>query len=114
MITQEIRDGVRLELTSDEKDRLEQQKTANAEAYEEYLRGRACLAQFVYKTVARKDVDEAIEHFERAADMDPDFALAQSGLGAAYSSRVMKGQAEPDDHATAQPPFHKSLALHPP
>src|SRR5205823_8743843 len=55
-ITQEICDGLRLELTSAEKDRLEQQKTANAEAYEEYLRGRACLAQFVYKTVARKDV----------------------------------------------------------
>jgi serine/threonine protein kinase/tetratricopeptide (TPR) repeat protein len=112
-ITQEICDGLRLELTSDEKDRLEQQKTANAEAYEEYLRGRACLAQFVYKTVARKDVDEAIEHFERAADMDPDFALAQSGLGAAYSSRVMKGQGEPDDHATAQAAFDKALALDP-
>src|SRR5437870_5252142 len=39
-ITQEICDGLRLELTSDEKDRLEQQKTANAVAYEEYLRGR--------------------------------------------------------------------------
>jgi TolB-like protein/tetratricopeptide (TPR) repeat protein len=112
-ITQEICDGLRLELTSDEKDRLEQQKTANAEAYEEYLRGRACLAQFVYKTVARKDVDEAIEHFERAAEMDPDFALAHSGLGAAYSSRVMKGQGEPDDHATAQAAFDKALALDP-
>jgi len=112
-ITQEICDGLRLELTSDEKDRLEQQKTTNAEAYEEYLRGRACLAQFVYKTVARKDVDEAIEHFERAADMDPDFALAHSGLGAAYSSRVMKGQGEPDDHAIAQAAFDKALALDP-
>src|SRR5438552_8613041 len=112
-ITQEICDGLRLELTSDEKDRLEQQKTTNAEAYEEYLRGRACLAQFVYKTVARKDVDEAIEHFERAADMDPDFALAHSGLGAAYSNRVMKGQGEPDDHAIAQAAFDKALALDP-
>src|SRR5229473_2146693 len=112
-ITQEICDGLRLELTSDEKDRLEQQKTANAEAYEEYLRGRACLAQFVYKTVAHKDVDEAIEHFERAAEMDPDFALAHSGLGAAYSSRVMKGQGEPDDHAIAHAAFDKALALDP-
>src|SRR6266581_1283290 len=112
-ITQEICDGLRLELTSDEKDRLEQQKTANAEAYEEYLRGRACLAQFVYKTVAHKDVDEAIEHFERAADMDPSFALAHSGLGAAYSSRVMKGQGEPDDHALAQAAFDKALAIDP-
>src|SRR5713226_9747119 len=112
-ITQEICDGLRLELTSDEKDRLEQQKTVNAEAYDEYLRGRACLAQFVYKTVARKDVDEAIEHFERAADMDPSFALAHSGLGAAYSSRVMKGQGEPDDHAIAHAAFYKALALDP-
>src|SRR5713226_8200582 len=112
-ITQEICDGLRLELTSDEKDRLEQQRTVNAEAYDEYLRGRACLAQFVYKTVARKDVDEAIEHFERAADMDPSFALAHSGLGAAYSSRVMKGQGEPDDHAIAHAAFDKALALDP-
>ena len=112
-ITQEICDGLRLELTSDEKVRLEQQRTANAEAYEEYLRGRACLAQFVYKTVARKDVDEAIEHFERAADLDPDFALAHSGLGAAYSSRVMKGQGEPDDHAIAHAAFDKALARDP-
>ncbi len=112
-ITQEICEGLRLELTSDEKDRLEQRKTVNAEAYEAYLRGRACLAQFVYKTVARQNVDAAIEHFERAADLDPSFALAHSGLGASYSSRVMKGFGEPDDHALAQAAFDKALALDP-
>lgn len=112
-ITQEICDGLRLELTSDEKDRLEQAKTANAEAYEEYLRGRDCLGRYVYHTVARKDVDEAIEHFERAAYLDPSFALAHSALGAAYASRVMKGFGEPDDHALAQEAFDKALALDP-
>lgn len=112
-ITQEICDGLRLELTSDEKDRLEQGKTANAEAYEEYLRGRDCLGRYVYHTVARKDVDEAIEHFERAAYLDPSFALAHSALGAAYASRVMKGCGEPDDHALAQEAFDKALALDP-
>ena len=66
-ITQEICDGLRLELTSDEKVWLEQPKTANAEAYEEYLRGRDCMGRYVYHTIARKDVDEAIEHFQRAA-----------------------------------------------
>jgi len=112
-ITQEICDGLRLELTSDEKDRLEQAKTANAEAYEEYLRGRDCLGRYVYHTVARKDVDEAIEHFERTAYLDPSFALAHSALGAAYASRVMKGFGEPDDHALAQEAFDKALALDP-
>ena len=112
-ITQEICDGLRLELTSDEKDRLEQLKTVNAEAYEMYLRGRDSLGRYVYHTVARKDVDEAIELFERAADMDPSFALAHSGVGAAYSSRVMKGFGEPEDHALAQEAFNKALALDP-
>ncbi|HMG73041.1 MAG TPA: protein kinase [Pyrinomonadaceae bacterium] len=112
-ITQEICEGLRLELTSDEKVWLEQQKTANAEAYEEYLRGRDCLGRYVYHTVARKDVDEAIEHFERAAYLDPSFALAHSALGAAYGSRVMKGFGEADDHALAREAFDKALALDP-
>ena len=112
-ITQEICDGLRLELTSDEKDRLERLKTANAAAYEAYLRGRDCLGRYVYHTVARKDVDEAIEHFERAADLDPSFALAYSALGAAHASRVMKGFGEPEDHALAQEAFDQALALDP-
>jgi serine/threonine-protein kinase len=112
-ITQEICDGLRLELTSDERVWLEQPKTANAEAYEVYLRGRDCLGRYVYHTVARKDVDEAIQHFEHAAYLDPSFALAHSALGAAYASRVMKGFGEPDDHALAQEAFDKALALDP-
>src|SRR5438067_5122005 len=112
-ITQEICEGLRLELTSDEKDRLERQKTANAEAYEEYLRGRDCLGRYVYHSIARKDIDEAIEHFERAAYLDPSFALAHSALGSAYANRVIKGLGETGDHASAQEAFDKALALDP-
>src|SRR6267378_2662144 len=101
-ITQEICDGLRLELTSAEKVWLEQPKTANAEAYEEYLRGRDCMGRYVYHTIARKDVDEAIEHFQRAAYLDPSFALAHSALGGAYANRVMKGFGEAGDHAQAE------------
>ena len=43
---------------------------------------------------------EAIEHFERAAYLDPSFALTHSALGYAYASRVMKGFGEPEDHDT--------------
>ncbi len=110
-ITQEIVDGLRLELSPDEKDRLEQQKTANAEAYEEYLRGRDCLGRYIYHTVARQDIDAAIEHFERASEMDPSFALAHSALGAAYAARVMKGFGEREDHQLAREAFDKALAL---
>src|SRR6185436_9573424 len=110
-ITQEICDGLRLELSSDEKDRLERGKTANAEAYEEYLRGRDCLARFIYHTIARKDIDEAIKHFERAAYLDPSFALAHSGLGKAYANRVIKGTGETGDYDAAKEAFDKALAI---
>jgi len=109
-ITQEICEGLRLELTSDEKDRLEQGKTANAEAYEEYLRGRDCMGRFIYHTVARKDIDEAIEHFERAAYIDPSFALAHCGLGSAYANRVRKGFGDTGDNQSAQEAFDKAYA----
>src|SRR5438552_13692896 len=112
-ITQEICDGLRLELTSDEKDRLERGKTANAEAYEEYLRGRDCMGRFIYHSIARKDIDEAIEHFEKAAYLDPSFALAQSALGSAYANRVIKGLGETGDHAAATEAFNKAMALDP-
>jgi len=112
-ITQEICEGLRLELTSDEKDRLEQQKTANAEAYEEYLRGRDCLGRYIYHTIARKDVDEAIDHFERAVSLDESFALAHCGLGSAYANRVMKGFGEAGDHEQAESAFDQALALDP-
>ena len=112
-ITQEICDGLRLELSADEKDRLDQRPTANAEAYEEYLRGRDSLGRFIYKTIARKDIDEAIQHFERAAYLDPSFALAHSGLGKAYANRVIKGTGEPGDYDAAQEAFDKALALDP-
>jgi eukaryotic-like serine/threonine-protein kinase len=112
-ITQKIVDGLRLELSPDEKDRLEQQPTANAEAYEEYLRGRDALGRFVYKTIGRRDIDEAIKHFERAAYLDPSFALAHSGLGKAYANRVIKGTGEPGDYDLATEAFDKALALDP-
>src|SRR3989454_5415303 len=112
-ITQEICEGLRLELTTDEKDRLERKKTANAEAYEEYLRGRDCLGRFIYHTIARRDIDKAIEHLERAAYLDPSFALAHSALGKAYANRVIKGCGESGDYAAATEAFDKALALDP-
>ena len=52
-------------------------KTANAEAYEEYLRGRDCLGRFIYHTIARKDIDEAIRTF-RARGVSRSFVRARA------------------------------------
>ncbi|HXD32715.1 MAG TPA: protein kinase [Pyrinomonadaceae bacterium] len=112
-IVQHIVDGLRLELSSDEKGELVKGMSANAEATEQYLRGRDCMGRFIYHTVSREHVDSAIEHFERAIKLDQKFALAYSALGGCYVTRVLKGLGEPGDHEKAEDAFDMALTLEP-
>ena len=112
-IVHHIVQGLRVELTPEEKDDLAKGTTTNAEASEEYLRGRNCLGQFIYHSISRADLDEAISHFERATAIDSNFALAHSALGSCYVNRVLKGLGEAHDHDKAEVEFNKALTLDP-
>jgi serine/threonine-protein kinase len=113
IIVQRIVEGLRLELSPDEKDELARKTTADAAATEEYLRGRDCLATFIYHTIEREHLDSSIEHFRRAIEIDPNFALAYSALGSSYVNRVLKGLGQAGDHEKAKIAFSKALALDP-
>ena len=112
-ITQRIVDGLRIELSPDEQAGLGQTKTANAEAYQEYLRGRDRFAQFIFRTVAAEDCDAAIAHFNRAIELDPEFGLAHDGLGACHVNRVFKGLGGIEDFEKAEIAFNKALSVDP-
>jgi serine/threonine-protein kinase len=111
MIVHRIVEGLRLELSPDEKDELARKATADAAATEEYLRGRDCLATFIYHTIHREHLDSAMEHFRRAIEIDPNFALAYSALGSSYVNRVLKGLGQSGDHDKAKSAFKKALGL---
>src|SRR6266567_3738748 len=110
-ITKRIVDGLRLELSPDEEKGLAQPATVNAEAYEEYLRGRDRFARFIFRTVAPEDCDAAIRHFTRAIELDAEFGLAYDGLGACYVNRVFKGLGAPEDFEQAEAAFNRALAI---
>ncbi|PWT90040.1 MAG: hypothetical protein C5B55_10315 [Blastocatellia bacterium] len=112
-IVKRIVEGLRLELSPDEQVELAKGATADAAASEEYLRGRDCLANFIYHTIEREQVDAAIEHFRRAIEIDPKFALAYSALGSSYVNRVLKGLGQAGDHDKARSAFKKALTLDP-
>src|SRR6184192_3327816 len=112
-ITRRIVDGLRLELSPDEQAGLAQPATVNAEAYEEYLRGRDRFARFIFRTVAAEDCDAAIRHFIRAIELDAEFGLAYDGLGACHVNRVFKGLGGPADYEQAESAFVKALAIDP-
>jgi eukaryotic-like serine/threonine-protein kinase len=112
-IVQHIVDGLRLELTSDEKEELAKTTALDGTASEEYLRARNSLGQFIYHTISREDIESAIRHFQRAIELAPTFALAHSGLGGCYVNRTLKGLAEEGDHDKAAAAFERALQLDP-
>ncbi|MDQ1707549.1 MAG: eukaryotic-like serine/threonine-protein kinase, partial [Pyrinomonadaceae bacterium] len=112
-IAQRIVEGLRLELSPAEQDGIAKPATQNAAAYEQYLRGRDLFARFIFRTIAQEDCDAAIEHFQRAIELDPNFALALDGLGAAYVNRVFKGFGGAEDYERAAVAFDKALAVDP-
>ena len=88
-------------------------RTQNPHAYEEYLKGRDFFAKFLFHTLEPGDCDRAVEHFQRAIRLDPDFALAHSGLGACFANRVLKGLGGADDYELAENAFIRALELDP-
>ncbi|HEX8560472.1 MAG TPA: tetratricopeptide repeat protein [Pyrinomonadaceae bacterium] len=87
--------------------------THNAQAYEEYLRGRAAFARFLFHTLDPADCDEAVEHFQHAIRLDHSFALAHSGLGACFANKVLKGLGGGEDYELAENAFSRALDLDP-
>jgi len=112
-IAQKIVEGLRVELSPAEQDKIATAATQNPVAYEQYLRGRDLFLRFIFRTLSPEDCDGAIAHFERAIQLDPNFALAHDGLGACYVNRVFKGFGGSEDYERAEAAFTTALALDP-
>jgi TolB-like protein/Flp pilus assembly protein TadD len=74
-ISQAIVKSLRVILSEDEKKAIEKSRTENVEAYEYYLRGR----QFFHQ-LRRKSLEYARQMFNKAIEIDPDYALAHAGV----------------------------------
>lgn len=112
-IAQRILEGLRLELTDLEQEKLQRRATDNAEAWEEYLRGRDNFGRFIFRTLDQEDCDAAIQNFKHAIELDSHFALAYSGLGACYANRFFKGMGEAEDYTYAENAFTKAFFYDP-
>lgn len=68
-----------LRLTGGERERLRRRYTDDAEAHEFYLKGRYYSNKFTLESFHK-----AVESFDRALDLDPEYALAYAGLAESY------------------------------
>ncbi|MGB8507747.1 MAG: protein kinase, partial [Pyrinomonadaceae bacterium] len=112
-IAQRIAKGLNVEPASSTQSDPAARATHNPAAYEEYLRARDFFGKFLFRTLAPEDCDNAIQHFQRAIQLDPNFALAHGGLGACFANRVLKGLGGTEDYELAENAFNRALELDP-
>jgi len=74
-IAQKIAAALRITLSPQEQEALSAKPTDNPQAYDLYLRGRNYA-----RRVGRQDLQFALQMYENAVALDPDFALAHAGL----------------------------------
>ena len=107
-IAQSIVSALRVVLSDDEKRAIEQVHTPNVEAYGFYLRGRQYFHQH-----RRKSHEYARQMFERAIELDPDYALAHAGIADCCSFLYQYFDASPANLKRADAASRRALELAP-
>ena len=85
---------IRQRLSPERLSALERRQTRNRDAYDLYLRGR-----YYWNQLTPATNRQAVEHYRRATELDPDYALAWAGLADAYSASPMNSDASPHEMA---------------
>jgi serine/threonine protein kinase/tetratricopeptide (TPR) repeat protein len=107
-LAENIAQALRVVLTEDEKRAISRVPTEHMQAYDYYLRGRQFFHQF-----RRKSFDFARQMFERAIEVDSDYALAYAGVADCGSILHMHWGADPADLEAAKQASQRALELDP-
>ncbi|MGH9937967.1 MAG: winged helix-turn-helix domain-containing protein, partial [Blastocatellia bacterium] len=78
-IAEEVAGALMLKLSGREKERLTKRHTESIEAYQVYLKGR-----YFWNKRTPHDLQKAVEHFQQAITIDPNYALGYAGLADCY------------------------------
>jgi TolB-like protein/Tfp pilus assembly protein PilF len=78
-------------------ERAKRKPTESLDAYDHFLRGLACVYRWT-----RRDSDEALQHFDRAIALDPDYASAYGMAARCYSARKVSGWVDDLARETAE------------
>lgn len=78
-ISRQISAGLKLELSGEARKQIGKRYTVNPQAYELYWKGR-----YHWNQRKPEDVNQAIKYFQEAIKLDPQYALAYTGLADCY------------------------------
>ena len=106
-IAKTIADKLQAKLTGSEEDAISVKPTADLEAHELYLKGR-----YLWNRRTAQNLQKALNYFQEAADKDPNFALAYSGIADTCALFSVYGAGSPQEYLPrAKAAAEKALAL---
>jgi TolB-like protein/DNA-binding winged helix-turn-helix (wHTH) protein/Tfp pilus assembly protein PilF len=88
-VSRAVAEKIRIQITSEESARLASTRSVNPQAHEAYLLGR-----YHHSKGNEEGWKQAIEYFERATEIAPDYAAAYAGLSDAWQQRGGFGAAD--------------------
>jgi len=91
-IARDVSQKLRVKLSGATAERVTKDYTLNTEAYRLYLRGR-----FHILKLTPPEVQQGIRNFEKAIEIDPNYALAYVGLSGAYRSLALGSEMPPQE-----------------
>lgn len=91
-IAKDVADQLRKNIARETNEKITKNYTANAEAFQAYLRGK-----FHWNRYSEAGFSKAIEHFNEAIRIDPNYALAYSGLADSHTLLAVEAQRNPHE-----------------
>lgn len=95
-IAQSIVEALQMTLTPKDRRALQYVATSNPEAYDYYLKGR----KFMY-AMSTRNFEHAIRMYDKAIELDPNYAIAYAGIADTYSQMFRFSDASPENAAKA-------------
>ncbi|HVS04189.1 MAG TPA: protein kinase [Thermoanaerobaculia bacterium] len=107
-IAESVAAALRLILTPRERQAIQRPPARSLEAYEQYLRGRR-----LFHDYGRRVLKQSRALFERAAELDPGYALAHAGIADASSTLHLYFETLPEHAERAERASRRALELAP-
>ena len=107
-IARKIAEALRVTLSPQEEEALAVKPTENAEAYDHYLRGRSYA-----RRLTRQDLEFALQMFNDAVKLDPNFALAHAAIANVCAQCYWLYEREQTWIERARAASEKAVALRP-
>jgi non-specific serine/threonine protein kinase len=107
-IARKLADALRVTLSQQEEEELAAKPTENLQAYDLYLRGKSYA-----RRLTRQDLEFALQMFDNAVTLDPEFALAHAANAIFCAQYYANFQRDVEWAARAKAAAEKAIALQP-